>query len=257
MIKLNDVTFKYDKVILENINLEIFKSKVTYIVGNNGSGKSTLANIMSGLLFPSSGKVSIDNIDINKKTNNKLVREKIGMVFQNPSNQILFTKVYDDINFILENMNVLKDKRDKIIKNSLEKVNMNFNPYNLSGGQKQRVAIASQLSLNPNYLIFDESTSMLDINGKNDMYSLIKKLKKDIGIICITNNMDELVNADEVIIIDNKNAFKFNINDILNDTNILKEHNLDIPFMFKIANKLNIKNIKDVNEEFILGRIEK
>ena len=93
MIKLNDVTFKYDKVILENINLEIFKSKVTYIVGNNGSGKSTLANIMSGLLFPSSGKVSIDNIDINKKTNNKLVREKIGMVFQNPSNQILFTKV--------------------------------------------------------------------------------------------------------------------------------------------------------------------
>ena len=82
MIKLNDVTFKYDKVILENINLEIFKSKVTYIVGNNGSGKSTLANIMSGLLFPSSGKVSIDNIDINKKTNNKLVREKIGMVFQ-------------------------------------------------------------------------------------------------------------------------------------------------------------------------------
>ena len=71
MIKLNDVTFKYDKVILENINLEIFKSKVTYIVGNNGSGKSTLANIMSGLLFPSSGKVSIDNIDINKKTNNK------------------------------------------------------------------------------------------------------------------------------------------------------------------------------------------
>ena len=135
MIKLNDVTFKYDKVILENINLEIFKSKVTYIVGNNGSGKSTLANIMSGLLFPSSGKVSIDNIDINKKTNNKLVREKIGMVFQNPSNQILFTKVYDDINFILENMNVLKDKRDKIIKNSLEKVNMldyiNFNPYNL------------------------------------------------------------------------------------------------------------------------------
>ena len=99
MIKLNDVTFKYDKVILENINLEIFKSKVTYIVGNNGSGKSTLTNIMSGLLFPSSGKVSIDNIDINKKTNNKLVREKIGMVFQNPSNQILFTKVYDDINF--------------------------------------------------------------------------------------------------------------------------------------------------------------
>ena len=183
------------------------------------------------------------------------------MVFQNPSNQILFTKVYDDINFILENMNVLKEKRDKIIKNCLEKVNMldyiNFNPYNLSGGQKQRVAIASQLSLNPDYLIFDESTSMLDINGKNDMYSLIKKLKKEIGIVCITNNMDELVNADEVIIIDNKSAFKYDINDILNDTNILKEHNLDIPFMFKIANKLNIKNIKDVNEEFILGRIEK
>ena len=115
MIKLNDVTFKYDKVILENINLEIFKSKVTYIVGNNGSGKSTLANIMSGLLFPSSGKVSIDNIDINKKTNNKLVREKIGMVFQNPSNQILFTKVYDDINFILENMKPEQKQQELLV----------------------------------------------------------------------------------------------------------------------------------------------
>lgn len=261
MIKLNNVTFKYDKVVLEDINLKIHKSKITYIIGNNGSGKSTLASIMSGLLHPTTGNISIDDIDINKKTNNKLVRKKIGMVFQNPSYQILFTKVYDDINFILENMNIQKDKRDKIIKDSLQKVNMldyiNANPYNLSGGQKQRIALASQLSLNPDYLIFDESTSMLDINGKNDIYKLIKKLKKEIGIICITNNMEELIYADEIIIIDNKKAFKYDINDILNNTTILKEHNLDIPFIFKIANKLNIKNIKDVNEEYLLRKIGK
>ena len=107
------------------------------------------------------------------------------------------------------------------------------------------------------YLIFDESTSMLDINGKNDIYKLIKKLKKEIGIICITNNMEELIYADEIIIIDNKKAFKYDINDILNNTTILKEHNLDIPFIFKIANKLNIKNIKDVNEEYLLRKIGK
>ncbi len=261
MIKLNNVTFKYDKVVLEDINLKIHKSKITYIIGNNGSGKSTLASIMSGLLHPTTGNITIDDIDINKKTNNKLVRKKIGMVFQNPSNQILFTKVYDDINFILENMNIQKDIRDKIIKDSLQKVNMldyiNANPYNLSGGQKQRIALASQLSLNPDYLIFDESTSMLDINGKNDIYKLIKKLKKEIGIICITNNMEELIYADEIIIIDNKKTFKYDINDILNNTTILKEHNLDIPFIFKIANKLNIKNIKDVNEEYLLRKIGK
>lgn len=260
MIKIENVIFEYDKVILDNINLNIENNKITFIIGTNGSGKSTLANIMSGLLFPKSGKVFIDDLEINKKTDNKLIRDKIGIVFQNPSNQILFSKVYDDIKFTLENMKVPKSKIDEIIKDSLDKVDMldyiDANPYNLSGGQKQRIAIASQLCLNPDYIIFDESTSMLDTNGKKDIYKLIKKLKKDKGIIFITNNMNELLYADNVIIIDNKNASNYSINEILNNTTSLTKHDLEVPFLFKLANKLNIKDINDLKEDNLLERIK-
>ena len=196
MIKLENVTFKYDEVVLDNISINIKKNKVTFIIGINGSGKSTLANIISGLLFSKNGKVYLDDIELTKKIDNKIIRKKVGMVFQNPSNQIIFSKVYDDIKFTLENMKYPKDEIPALIKNSLEKVNMidyiDANPYKLSGGQKQRVAIASQLSYSPDYLIFDEATSMIDISGKKDIYKLLKTLKKNMGIIYITNDMSEL-----------------------------------------------------------------
>ena len=104
MIKINNLTYKYDKVILDNINLEIDEKKITFIIGTNGSGKSTLANLISGLIFTKDGNILIDDLEINKKTNNKLIRQKIGMVLQNPNNQLLFTNVYDDIKFTLENI---------------------------------------------------------------------------------------------------------------------------------------------------------
>lgn len=259
MIKLENITLKYDKIVLDNINLSIDKSKITFIIGTNGSGKSTLASVISGLLTPQTGKVYLDDIELNKKTNNKLVREKIGMVFQNPSNQIIFSKVYDDIKFTLENMKISESLIPNIIKESLKKVSMldfiDANPYNLSGGQKQRIAIASQLSLKPDYLIFDEATSMLDINGKKDIYNLIKNLKKDIGIIFITNNMDELIYADEIIIIDNHKVYKYTIDEIIKDNNILTKHKLDIPFIFKISSALNIKDANKINEKYLLERI--
>ena len=261
MIKLENITFKYDKTIIDNINLNISKSKVTFIIGANGSGKSTLANIISGLLYPTSGKLSIDNLSIDKKTDNKLIRNKVGMVFQNPSNQIIFSKVYDDIKFTLENMKVEKSLIPKIIKDSLKKVNMeNFadaNPYELSGGEQQRIAVASQLSLKPDYLIFDEATSMIDINGKQNIYKLITTLKNKMGIIFITNNMDELIYADEVVIIDNHKTYKYEINTILNDNAILTKHHLQIPFIFKLATILKINDIKALNEKSILERINK
>ena len=114
MIKLRNVCFSYDKEIFKNINLDIPKNKVTFIIGSNGAGKSTLANIIGGLVFPSSGETYIDDILVNKKTDNKLIRKKVGMVFQNPTNQILFTKVYDDIKFTLENMMTEKEMRPYI-----------------------------------------------------------------------------------------------------------------------------------------------
>lgn len=257
MISLEHVTYKVDnRTILDDISLTIEPNKITYIIGKNGSGKSTLANIISGLI-KCSGKVFIDNLEITNKTNNKVLRKKVGMVFQNPSNQIIFSKVYDDIKFILDNMHIPKDKIDHIIKSSLTKVRMedfiNSNPYNLSGGEKQKIAIAGMLSLDPDYLIFDESTSMLDINSKKEIYNLLKKLKKNMGIIFITNNMDELIYADDVVILDNKKVYKYPLKEIIHNNKILTDHNLEIPFIFKIMNKLGIKKIS--SEEDILSKL--
>lgn len=259
MIKLENVTFKYDEVVLDDISINIKKNKVTFIIGINGSGKSTLANIISGLLFSKNGKVYLDDIELTKKIDNKIIRKKVGMVFQNPSNQIIFSKVYDDIKFTLENMKYPKDEIPTLIKNSLEKVNMidyiDANPYKLSGGQKQRVAIASQLSYSPDYLIFDEATSMIDISGKKDIYKLLKTLKKNMGIIYITNDMSELIYADDIIILDNHKAYKYSLLDIVKNNDILTRHKLDIPFILKLASLLNIKDIDKINEKYILERI--
>ena len=259
MIKLENVTFKYDEIVLDDISINIKKNKVTFIIGINGSGKSTLANIISGLLFSKNGKVYIDDIELTKKTDNKIIRKKVGMVFQNPSNQIIFSKVYDDIKFTLENMKYPKDEIPTLIKNSLEKVNMidyiDANPYKLSGGQKQRVAIASQLSYSPNYLIFDEATSMIDISGKKDIYKLLKTLKKNMGIIYITNDMSELIYADDIIILDDHKIYKYSLLDIVKNNDILTRHKLNIPFILKLASLLNIKDIDKINEKYILERI--
>ena len=259
MIKLKNVTFKYDEVVLDDISINIKKNKVTFIIGINGSGKSTLANIISGLLFSKNGKVYLDDIELTKKIDNKIIRKKVGMVFQNPSNQIIFSKVYDDIKFTLENMKYPKDEIPTLIKNSLEKVNMidyiDANPYKLSGGQKQRVAIASQLSYSPDYLIFDEATSMIDISGKKDIYKLLKTLKKNMGIIYITNDMSELIYADDIIILDNHKAYKYSLLDIVKNNDILTRHKLNIPFILKLASLLNIKDIDKINEKYILERI--
>lgn len=259
MIRLQDIAFKYDKVIFSNISLDIDKSKITFIIGPNGSGKSTLANIISGLLFPQVGKVYLDDLEVSKKINNKIVRKKVGIVFQNPSNQILFSKVYDDIKFTLENMKIPKDEIPVIIHESLKEVGMldfiDANPYNLSGGQKQRIAIASQLALKPDYLIFDEATSMLDPYGKKEIYQLIQKLKGKMGIVFITNNIDELLYADDVIIIDQQKVYKYTLSELLKENSILTNHKLDVPFLFKIANALNIEKTDDFNENTILERI--
>lgn len=259
MIKLENVTFKYDEVVLDDISINIKKNKVTFIIGINGSGKSTLANIISGLLFSKNGKVYLDDIELTKKIDNKIIRKKVGMVFQNPGNQIIFSKVYDDIKFTLENMKYPKDEIPTLIKNSLEKVNMidyiDANPYKLSGGQKQRVAIASQLSYSPDYLIFDEATSMIDISGKKDIYKLLKTLKKNMGIIYITNDMSELIYADDIIILDNHKAYKYSLLDIVKNNDILTRHKLNIPFILKLASLLNIKDIDKINEKYILERI--
>lgn len=261
MIKLEEVTFGYDDEILENISLDIKANEITFIIGKNGSGKSTLANIISGLAKINKGVLTIDDEVINKKTKIKSFREKVGVVFQNPSNQIVFSRVYDDIKFTLENIDTPKDKIDDAIKEALREVEMeefiNSNPYNLSGGEKQRVAIASILAMNPKYIIFDEATSMLDIEGKKAIYKLIQKLKeKGIGVIFITNIMDELIYADRVLILDNKKVYSYTKKELFNNMDILREHKMTIPFILKVVEKLKLKNINASTEEEILKGID-
>lgn len=261
MIKLEEVTFGYDDEILENISLDIKANEITFIIGKNGSGKSTLANIISGLAKINKGVLTIDDEVINKKTKIKSFREKVGVVFQNPSNQIVFSRVYDDIKFTLENIDTPKDKIDDAIKEALREVEMeefiNSNPYNLSGGEKQRVAIASILAMNPKYIIFDEATSMLDIEGKKAIYKLIQKLKeKGIGVIFITNIMDELIYADRVLILDNKKVYSYTKKELFNNMDILRKHKMDIPFILKVVEKLKLKNINASTEEEILKGID-
>ena len=254
MIKIEDVSFGYDKLILSDINLEIQKKKTTFIIGLNGAGKSTLVNIISGILFPKKGKVFIDDLELNKKLEPKKIRKKIGMVLQNPDNQILFPKVYDDLEFGLLNIGVSETK--EIIEKNLKKINMldfiDANSYKLSGGEKQKIAIASQLVLNPDYLVFDEATSMLDSSSKKEIYGLIKKLKKDMGIIFVTNNLEELIYADDIIIIDEKKVYKYSILDLIKNHSIFVKHHLEIPFIFKIASLLNID---EISEERILDKL--
>lgn len=170
MIKICDLSFKYKNSnnILNNINLEIQEGETIAIVGENGSGKSTLAKLISGILKVKQGKIVIDNLDLSKKEEHKEAVQKIGIVFQNPENQIIFNNIYDELSFSLKTLS--KEEKDERIGNSLKKVNMfdyiNKDLYELSLGQKQRIAIAEVIARKPKYIVFDEPTTMIDSNRK-------------------------------------------------------------------------------------------
>jgi len=260
MIKLENVTCSYDKVIWEKVNLTISPNKITFIIGKNGSGKSTFAHVLTGLKKDFSGNIFIDDATIDKKISIKEMRKLIGLVFQNPDNQILFNRVYDDLKFTLENMGVNPLEIDNRIKEVLKEVNMEeqifANPYLLSGGQKQKLAIASVLLLKPKYIVFDEATSMLDINGKKEIYEIIEKLKQNhIGVIFITNHLEELIYADEILILDEGKFYSYAKKDLLQHLDILTKHGFAIPFLLKIIEELKNKGIDALSEQEILKEI--
>ncbi len=234
MIKINNVNFAYksNKKILEDINLEIKNNEMIAIIGKNGSGKSTLAKIISGLEIPQKGEVLIDNINTSHKKEFINIRKKVGIVFQNPENQIIFNNVYDDLAFAIRNLNL--DNEEIRIKDGLEKVKMQeyikSEAYNLSLGQKQRITIAGVLATNPEYIIFDEPTTMLDSEGKQDIYDIISDLKNKKTIIYITNLIDEILMADKVLVLENGEIIKsFEKKNILNEVLFLKQHKFKLP----------------------------
>lgn len=196
---------------LKNINLTVRKGEFVAILGRNGSGKSTLAKLLNLILIPNEGKIYIGDTLLNEDMSEEEIislRRRIGMVFQNPDNQLVATVVEEDIAFGPENLGIAPKEIRKRVDDALKTVGMSkfakHSPHQLSGGQKQRVAIAGILAMMPECIIFDESTAMLDPKGRHDVMETVEKLNRENGltVITITHNMEEAVRADRIIVID-------------------------------------------------------
>ena len=217
MIKCINVSYKYvrntengteEKYALKNVNLNVNKGEFLVVLGHNGSGKSTIAKHMNALLTPTEGTVIVDGIDTHDEDKIWDVRAKAGMVFQNPDNQLVATIVEEDVAFGPENLGIEPSEIRRRVDDSLEKVGMSeyksHAPHLLSGGQKQRIAIAGILAIQPECIIFDEPTAMLDPSGRKEVMKTIKELneKHGITIVLITHYMDEAAQADRIVVID-------------------------------------------------------
>ena len=247
MINIENVSFKYknSNYILKNINFSVNDGEVIAIVGKNGSGKSTLGRLISGITKLKEGTITIDNINISKDV--KTVREKVGIVFQNPENQIIFNNIYDELSFSLRNLN--KEEIENRISTSLKQVDMfdfkDKDLYTLSLGQKQRIMIAEILAKNPKYIILDEPTTMIDSYGKEKIHNIILDLKqKGYTIICITNISDEILLADRTLILDNGEIVaEIKKQELIDKYDILEKYCIKIPTLLSILVKLKTNGI--------------
>ena len=259
-IKVENVCFSYENdngeqiPVLNNISFEVQKGEFVAVLGHNGSGKSTLAKLLNLILSPKSGRIIIDGTDITSPdvTDDDVysIRQRIGMVFQNPDNQLVSSVVEEDVAFGPENLGVDPKEIRARVDNALAEVGMTdfalHSPAQLSGGQKQRIAIAGIIAMLPECIVFDEATSMLDPSGRRDVMSTIEKLNKEknITILHITHNMTEAVSADKVIVINDGTV-------CMNDTprnvfsNVAKLHTigLDVPQVTELIYELKHSGI--------------
>ncbi len=253
IIEVNHLSYKYNEtdVAINDVSFSIDAGKYVAIIGHNGSGKSTFAKLLMGLLEPNENSIKEFGITLDKKSVHQL-RSRMGIVFQNPDNQFVGATVRDDLAFGLENRCIKREDMDAIINEYAEKVNMveflDKEPENLSGGQKQRVAIAGVLSMNPEIVIFDEATAMLDPKGKREIRETILKMKREnpnMTILSITHDIEEAYQADEVIAFnDGKVVFQGKPEEVLKDEKQLQDIGLDIPFVVSLRNKLEARGIK-------------
>lgn len=258
-IKLEDISYSYESEdetepyppVLKHVNLEIEKGTFVALLGHNGSGKSTLAKLINLILIPSEGRILIDGKDITASeelSEDEIydVRRKIGMVFQNPDNQLVATVVEEDVAFGPENLGIEPSEIRKRVDDALETVGMSafkkHSPHQLSGGQKQRIAIAGIIAMMPECIIFDESTAMLDPGGRKEVMSTIEKLNRERGItvILITHNMDEAVRADRVVVINDGEIYADGTpREIFSDVQRLRVVGLDVPQVTEVMYELN------------------
>jgi energy-coupling factor transport system ATP-binding protein len=252
MLHADSVYFYYKKqeeneeyTALNGIDLEIKKGEFVVVIGHNGSGKSTLAKHFNAILIPAQGNILVDGLDTKEDQNLWEVRQRAGMVFQNPDNQIVATIVEEDVAFGPENLGVSPGDIRKRVDNALEVVGMSeyalHGPHLLSGGQKQRVAIAGILAMKPQCIILDEPTAMLDPSGRREVIETIKKLNKEenITIVLITHFMEEAVDADRVVVMENgKIMIEGTPREVFSRVKELKKLGLDVPEMTELSYEL-------------------
>ena len=233
---------------IDNISLDIEKGSFVAILGHNGSGKSTLAKHLSGILKGHQGEILVEGLSTKDEKNMWDIRKKVGMVFQNPDNQIVATIVEDDVAFGAENLGLEREEIKKRIDFGLNAVNMqdfrHSSTSNLSGGQKQRIAIAGILAMEPKCIVLDEPTAMLDPRGRKEVIETIKKLNKEKGItiVLITHYMEEVIDADRLIIMEKGKVVLDDIPlNVFKNVEKIKELKLDVPEAMEIIYNLNKK----------------
>lgn len=224
------------KQVLKGVSLDIPRGGFTAILGHNGSGKSTIAKHMNAILLPCGGTVWVDGIDTRDEEKLFDIRSRVGMVFQNPDNQIVATIVEEDVAFALENMGVPPDEMRERVDDALRSVGMyeyrEHSPHQLSGGQKQRVAIAGIIAMRPECIVLDEPTAMLDPKGRKEVLKTIRRLNAEFGItiILITHYMEEAALADRIVVMDNGEIIMDGVpREVFSNVELMKRVGLDVP----------------------------
>jgi energy-coupling factor transport system ATP-binding protein len=252
-ISVQNVIFKYDeqrepikdKMVLNDVSFEVEKGAFVAVLGHNGSGKSTIAKHLNAMLVPVSGKVYIDGMDTSDESKAFDIRRKVGLVLQNPDNQLVASIVEEDVAFGPENIGIPSDEIRVRVDEALKAVDMYDHrlkaPYKLSGGQKQRVAIAGIIAMKPDCIVLDEPTAMLDPQGRQEVIDTVIKLNRENGItiVMITHYMEEAVLADKVFVMDNGKILTSGTpREVFSQVELLKKHRLDVPQATELCHKL-------------------
>ena len=241
IIEIENVTFEYRdgetmQTALKNLSFTIEKGSFTVILGHNGSGKSTLAKLLNGLNHPTSGKVKVNGLDTADAGNELEIKRQVGLVFQNPDNQIVASIVEDDVAFGPENLGLPPEEIRTRVDEALQSVGMtefaNAAPYRLSGGQKQRIAIAGMLAMRPSCLVLDEPTAMLDPKGRQEIINTLHTLnrEREMTVVLITHYMEEASDADRVIVMNDGEIIADDLPEaVFSQVDRLKSVGLDVP----------------------------
>ncbi len=267
VIELKDLTFSYTEAepVLKGVTLTVKEGEFLAVIGRNASGKSSLARLINGLIAPSSGKISVLGMDATDKKNFFEIRKNVGIVFQNPDNQTVASIVEDDIVFGPENIGLTREEIGKRLDFALKETGTyefkDSMASRLSGGQKQRVAIAGVLAIKPKILILDESTSMLDPKGREEVMSVVRKLNREekMTVITITHYMDEITDCDKIAVLSDGVILKTGTpEEIFSDEALLKKAGMEPPVSMKICKRLQSNGIfidDALNKETLLDNI--